>query len=310
MSTIQSTIQGIRSDNKLLTVLAWIAILFGSMTPAIILSFFAPATAGEAILPAWLAWTQVAVLVVLSALTWVWDAIRPLRGLALALLAFVVGAFFISPLIMESALLTNWISQTSWGSALVVSKLVGQLVPVILMALTLIGSGLGRKDLFLTMGNHDAIVQPHRLLLSKENVSWKRFGPAFILVFAVITIIIMWLILQPDIHNIPQVIVFLPAITLASAINAAYEEFQFRSVLLARLKPLAKPSQAILMTMVLFSSLHYLTGAPGGIAGLPPTLYIGFVTAKSMLETRGFFWAWLMHFIADFAIFACYATTL
>jgi membrane protease YdiL (CAAX protease family) len=261
-------------------------------------------------LPAWLAWTQVIVLAVLFSASWIWTSIKPLRGLILALLAFCVGAFFISPAIRGSAAYTNWLSQASWGAGLISSPITVHLVPVVLMALTLIGSGLGLRGLFLVRGNLKAPVQPHRLLTTKENVTWNRIGPAFTLIFAAVTLVIMWVSLQPDLSNIAQVWVLLPAILLTAAINAAAEEFQFRSMLLARLESFIKPGQVMWMSALFFASLHYHTGAPSGPFGVLPTLYLGWVAAKSMLETRGFTYAFVLHFIADVVIFACWATTI
>jgi membrane protease YdiL (CAAX protease family) len=246
----------------------------------------------------------------MTALTWVVPTIKPLRGLFMALLAFFVGAAFISPLIQETALYTNWLSQASWGASLISSPITVHLAPVVLMALTLIGSGLGRKELFLVKGNLNAEVQPHRLLVMKKGEIWKRFGPAFTLIYAGITLIVMWVSLSPDLSNFSQVVPLLPAIILASAINAAAEEFQYRSVLLARLKDVVKPGTIMWMSALFFASLHYLTGSPSGLFGAIPVTYMGWVSAKSMLETRGFSIPFLLHFIADFVIFACFATTI
>jgi hypothetical protein len=64
------------------------------------------------------------------------------------------------------------------------------------------------------------------------------------------------------------------------------------------------------MSALFFASLHYLTGQPSGPFGVLPTIYLGWVAAKSMLETRGFLYAFVLHFIADAVIFACWATTI
>ena len=310
MNTIQSTRQMVKVPQAKLNALAWAVIFIGSMTPTIILSFFMPVMGVESVMPVWIAWSQVIVLAVLFSVSWVWPTIEPLRGLILALLAFCVGAFFISPAIRDSAAYTNWLSQTSWGAALISSPVTVHLVPVVLMTLTLIGSGIGRRELFLVRGNLKAAVQPHRLLTNKENETWNRIGPAFILIFAAITMIVMWVSLKPDLDNISQVWPLLPAILIASVINAAAEEFQFRSVLLSRLESVVKPGQIMWMSALFFASLHYLTGQPSGPFGVLPTLYLGWVAAKSMLETRGFLYAFVLHTIADVVIFAFSVMTI
>ncbi len=304
MNTTQSTLQRVEAPQTSLTALAWAVILTGSMAPVILLRFFVPVAGDESLFPAWLAWTQVIVLAVLWAVSWVWSTAKPLRGLILALLAFCVGAFFVSPAITESVAYTNWVSGASWGAALVSSPIAGDLAPVVLMALTVIGSGLGRKGLFLGLGNLNAPAQPSRIFNIKEPIPWTKLFRQFILIFVAIFAIVLWLLIRPDIGKFSQFLTFLPAITIAAAINGIVEEFQFRSVLLARVEPWVKPGQAMMMSAVLFASLHYFTGTPGGPLGVLPNLFFGWVASKSVLETRGLFWAWLLHFIADFMIFA------
>ncbi len=312
MNINQTFNQVVENHETKQTILAWAVILIGSMMPAIFLRFFVPAVSSESVLPSWLAWTQVAVLAVLWGVSWVWSTIKPLRGLILALLAFCVGAFFISPVIRESTAYTNWVSQASWGAALVSSPIAVHLAPVVLMTLTLIGSGLGRKGLFLTRGNPNAPAQPSRLFNIKENETkpWTSLASQFMLFYVIILVIVIWLNVQPDLSLFSQALIYLPAITIAAAINALAEEYQYRSVLLARLEPVVKPGQAMLMSAVLFTSLHYYTGTPSGPIGAIAVMFMGWVAAKSVLETRGLVWAWLLHFIADFVIFAFYAMTI
>ena len=41
---------------------------------------------------------------------------------------------------------------------------------------------------------------------------------------------------------------------------------------------------------------------PNGIIGVTMAGILGFVLAKSMYETHGFFWAWTIHFLQDILI--------
>jgi membrane protease YdiL (CAAX protease family) len=303
MNTSQSSTQAAETPDAILKALAWGAILIGSMVPTIILRLFVPAVPAEPVMPSWLGWAQGVVLAALWAVTWVLPTVKPVRGLVLALLAFWVGAFF-SSFLLDSAAWSNWLEGASWGIALVVTRLGIHLISVALMALTLIGSGIGRRDLFLARGNPSAPAQPSRLLLLKEPRPWNRVARDFLLVYVIITLIVVWLDFRPDVSQIPRALIFLPAIVIGAAINAFAEEFQFRSMLLARLEPVVRPGQAILMTSVLFGSLHYYTGAPSGPVGALVAAFLGWVAAKSMIETRGIVWAFLFHFLADFVIYA------
>ena len=56
-----------------------------------------------------------------------------------------------------------------------------------------------------------------------------------------------------------------------------------------------------------FGLAHYLYGSPSGVIGFLMTGFLAWLLGKSMLETRGLFWAWFIHFLADVIIFASYA---
>jgi len=47
---------------------------------------------------------------------------------------------------------------------------------------------------------------------------------------------------------------------------------------------------------------HYF-GVPYGVVGVIMASFLGWMLGKAMLETRGFFWAWLIHFVQDVLIF-------
>jgi len=304
MNTNQSSTQEVEAPRAKLTAVAWGAILIGSMAPTIILRLFVPGVPGEPVIPSWLAWAKVVVLTVLWAVTWVWPTVKPLRGLVLALLAFWVGVLLIEPFVFERAAWSNWMQRASWGIWLVADRLEKRLIPVALMALTLIGSGIGRRELFLVRGNPSAPAQPSRLHLLKESKPWNRVARGWLPYYVIIAVIVLGIQIRPDVSQISRALIFLPAIVIAAAINAFAEEFQFRSMLLARLEPVLGPRQAILMASVLFASLHYYTGAPSGPVGALVAAFLGWVAAKSMIETRGFVWAFSLHFLGDVIVYA------
>jgi hypothetical protein len=172
-----------------------------------------------------------------------------------------------------------------------------------LMALTLIGSGIGRRALFLTRGNPRALAQPTPFLPGlKEPSPWNRVAFQFLPFFVIILSIVMGILVRPDVSMISRALIFLPGIIISAIINAFGEEFEFRSVLMARLEPVLGPKQTILLTMVLFALPHYF-GAPSGPFGVLLVAFLGWVAAKSMIETRGLVWAFSLHFLADFIIY-------
>jgi membrane protease YdiL (CAAX protease family) len=172
----------------------------------------------------------------------------------------------------------------------------------------MIGSGIGRRELFLVRGNPSAPGQPSRLLpgILNEPKPWNRVVRQWLPYYVIIVGIVLVLQVRPNVSQISQALIFLPAIVVAAAINAFGEEFEFRSVLLARLEPVLGPQSAILMASVVFGLMHYF-GAPGGPFGVVLAGYLGWIAAKSMIETRGFVWAFLIHFIGDFIIYCFWA---
>ncbi len=73
-------------------------------------------------------------------------------------------------------------------------------------------------------------------------------------------------------------------------------------VLLARLAPVVGTGQALLVTSTLFGIGHWF-GHPSGASGVLMAGFAGYVWGRSVLDTRGFFWAWLSHGIQDVVIF-------
>ena len=76
----------------------------------------------------------------------------------------------------------------------------------------------------------------------------------------------------------------------------------FRSPMLATLEPVGGSRQALWMAAFFFGIGHYF-GTPGGILGGIASIFMGWILGKAMVETRGFVWAWWIHFLSDFAIF-------
>jgi membrane protease YdiL (CAAX protease family) len=102
------------------------------------------------------------------------------------------------------------------------------------------------------------------------------------------------------------VIPLLPAVLVFAAANAFGENFAFRAALLPSLLPPVGKRQALLLTAILFA-LPHIGGIPAGLIGVPMTLFMGWLLGKSMVETRGFFWAWVMQWPADIVVYLFFA---
>ena len=309
MSTDQSSTQEVEAPNTQLKTLAWGVILIVSI-PQIIVHLLGWTVPKGPLGLSWLVWAQVIVLAVLWAVTWVWPAVKPLRGFALALLAYWVGVYLIIAFMFTEwgEGWSNWTEQASWGVWLVADRLVNTLIPIVLMALTLIGSGIGRRELFLVRGDPSASAQPTRLMrgILDESKPWNRVVREWLPYYIIILGIVLVIQVRPDVSQVMQALIFLPAIVIGAAINAFAEEFTLRSMLIARLEPVLGSQQAILMPAALFGLLHYF-GSPGGPFGTLLAAYLGWIAAKSMVETRGIVWAFAIHFIGDFILYVFWA---
>ncbi|MGW9349130.1 CPBP family intramembrane glutamic endopeptidase [Nocardiopsis flavescens] len=58
----------------------------------------------------------------------------------------------------------------------------------------------------------------------------------------------------------------------------------------------------LVMSSAVFGAYHYWGLAPNGLVGAIMSAFLGFVLAKSMQETRGFFWAFAIHLALDVPI--------
>jgi membrane protease YdiL (CAAX protease family) len=226
-----------------------------------------------------------------------------LRGLVRFLIAVAALNFawdFVAPELGRSNFVQSLSQNASWGGRLFIARTM-TLSGLGLMGLTLIGSGATRRDLFLCRGNLAAPAQPIPFLGLRKSIPWTVFGPAVLVVFGGALPLFLYFTLHPDFTTSGRMLRFLPWILLVAALNAANEEFQFRNILLAHLRNAVAPAEAVLLTATLFGLGHYY-GQPSGPIGVVMAGFAGWVWARSMIETRGFAWAFLIHMVQDIVI--------
>jgi membrane protease YdiL (CAAX protease family) len=195
----------------------------------------------------------------------------------------------------------------NWGERQFLGRVLA-LSGAIIISLTLIGSGLTRRDLFLRWGDLAAPAQPEPLFLIRRPIPWTRFGPILLIVFGVALPLFLYFSLRPDLSLVGRMWRFLPWGFATAVLNAANEEFQFRCVPLARLKHLLPDREMVLLTACFFGLAHYY-GQPSGPVGVVLAGIAGWFWGKSMIETRGWAWAFVIHLVQDIVIFAFLAMT-
>ncbi len=289
--------------NPALRASLWAGVLWASVLPEIVYRQFA---SGGLI---WLPIVQAAVLVIVAGAVCRRDSRwRALCGFFMALAALRLGWSLIPMLAEQCASFQLWRAQQRWD----LRWFIDRLLPVggaILMLCTLIGSGLTRKDLFLRIGNLRALSKPEPVPLFYRSIPWTRIGVAALIFFGLGLPLVLFATLPLDFTRARWILPFLPLGLATAALNAANEEFQFRCVMLARLRPVVSDREATLLTAALFGLSHFF-GQPSGLLGVLAAGMAGWIWAKSMIETRGFFWAFGIHMVQDVVIFAFLTMTV
>lgn len=83
-----------------------------------------------------------------------------------------------------------------------------------------------------------------------------------------------------------------------SASNALVEELVTRWAIVESLRDAWAPW----VSAAVFGGVHYL-GVPGGPVGALMAAFLGWLLARSIRDTRGVGWAWIIHACQDMLIF-------
>ena len=179
-----------------------------------------------------------------------------------------------------------------------------QILLLIITALSLLTNFLINKTHFLnyfSFGQISAVGKELRLFGIKQGDSWIKTGLSLCLVISAVTATFMYFQLkQTNLYwsNLQNGIFW---IILFSLTNSFGEEMIYRLGIVSPLKGLFAPTTIFFISAVLFGLPHF-AGMPNGIIGATMAGVLGFVLAKSMFETNGFFWAWTIHFLQDVII--------
>ena len=291
----------INSKQKNLVIIAWVIIALISV-PYIILYEtgweLPPGPLGLSLM----GWIRIFLLAVMWILSLIWSDLRPLGGFFLTFLVFCLVEMFLEPFIFGRDAWINWRDGSSVAIQLLADTFQTRVLWITVVPLTLIGSGIGLKKLYLAWGDPKAPASPTRLLQGNKTIPWNRVVWGWLPWYILIVLGIVYFQLRPTITQVSRAFIFLPLVFLAALLNAFGEEFIFRSMMLARLEPAVGTQRAIWMAAGLFGFMHYF-GYPHGIPGSLLAAYLGWISAKSMVETGGMVWAMLIHTIGDFLLY-------
>lgn len=183
-------------------------------------------------------------------------------------------------------------------------------ITALVLAIVVIGIvyGLtGREGLaYLNLSKRDGTIRPEPWIgiKPKATETWKNLGANFAIVITLVTAVVIYFQVvhgkSISLELFPGVILIL----LFALMNAFTEEIIFRFSFVAVVSKYGfSPYAAQGLAAATFGIVHYF-GNPGGIPGVLMAAFIGWFLAKSMLETKGFFWALLIHCLQDVVIFS------
>jgi membrane protease YdiL (CAAX protease family) len=281
---------------------AWVIVVLISAVPAIVWSELAGAP------PPWLVVAQLGVLVVTLLSSLVWGALRPLRR-------FLIAMFVLLGLLqLPSSIDLSWLPlQALFGATVFDARMqpeqLEKLLVTAAMLLVLRLLGFRRRAFFLAVGDLRAPLRPAPLLGFPHPVPWWRFGLLWGLCIAGALAVVFLLVGPVSVGALAGIGPMLPSIVLYAGLNAFNEEMTYRAPMLATLEPVVGGGAALWQSAVVFGVAHYF-GIPGGLLGAASAIFLGWILGKAMLETRGLFWSWLIHFLSDVVLFSFLAAEL
>ena len=157
---------------------------------------------------------------------------------------------------------------------------------------------------YFRKGNLSADILPEPLMGIKPKASenWIHLGRNFSIVISIVTAIVIYFqLIGGNGISIGNILSVLPFSIIFALSNSFVEESITRLGIVVVLKDVLKDRTIPLVSALLFGSVHYW-GSPGGILGVLVSGFLGWFLTKSILETKGVFWAWWIHFLQDVII--------
>lgn len=179
-----------------------------------------------------------------------------------------------------------------------------QFLLLLITIVSLTGTYFLNKGNFMSYFRFGGISSPAtvmKLFGIKENDSWLKTGISLTIFISLATTTFMYFQLKSSPVNWSILKTGIFWIVLFSLTNSFGEEIIFRMGIVSPLTGLLQPITIFIISGVLFGIPH-LVGMPSGFIGATMAGILGLVLAKSLFETNGFFWAWIIHFLQDVII--------
>lgn len=158
---------------------------------------------------------------------------------------------------------------------------------------------------FLDLGNVAAPAKGAVWMGITDDSSWAGVGTSLSLIITLATTTFVYFQFRESGWSRKKVLPYLPWVLLFSLTNSFSEEVVYRLGMIVPLAGSVDPANILLCSAVAFG-LPHLRGMPNGIAGALMAGLLGWLLAKSMIETNGIFWAWFIHFLQDVVIYSAF----
>jgi hypothetical protein len=283
---------------KALIITAWTFLLLASLLPKIILQEIFKAQV-SADLGAAIAGSVFLAGLLLSI---AWRTVRGLRPFFILGLALVVAEWIVFTKVDQLPIYQTWLHNPSFNVYMLADQSLRLLVTLTIIAVLFVMKKRAGA-FFLAKGDTKAVAEPVRWLGIAAGERWNKLGPLFALIISAGTLTFLILAGRPPLDLVIRALPFLPAILTAAALNAFNEEMTYKASFLSVLEDVVGKHQSLWLMAAYFGIGHYY-GVPYGIIGVIMAGFLGWFLGKSMLETRGLWWAWFIHFWQDVLIFS------
>lgn len=170
--------------------------------------------------------------------------------------------------------------------------------------LSMISSYLVNAESFksiLSVGDISAIGEELKVFGIKKGDSWLKTGASLSVFISIVTGTFMYFQLKGQAIDYSLLRTGVFWILLFSLTNSFSEEMIYRIGINGPLTDLISPKKIFLISAIIFGVAH-IQGMPNGVVGIILAGLLGYVLSKSVYETNGVFWAWLIHFLQDVLI--------
>jgi hypothetical protein len=235
-------------------------------------------------------------------LTFLWKAIRPLRHFFGLFIVLVGAQWLVYNQVDQLPFYQAWLKNPSFNVYMLAEQSLNLMVTLAILALLFL-LFKKRSAFFLAQGELSAPAEEVKWLGIKQGEKWTSLGRSWALYLSLGTLAFLVIAGRPPLTIVIKALPFLPAILLAASLNAFNEEVTYKASFLAVLENVVGRQQSLWLMAAYFGILHFY-GVPYGIIGVILATFLGWLLGKSMLETRGLFWAWFLHFLQDVLIFS------